>query len=160
MSPLSFNLFLIKEKNKKMEEDDFIKKIPSFSKRDILSIPGIKENPVSVFLIKKFTVNEKLDTKALVISLYRFSKTKNLEEKLFFLFEIYDSDSDGFIFRMELFNFLKLLNKGILDDYKLNNIVDRTFADAGEYIDKMNFDQFKKLINSRCINLRDMFGCY
>lgn len=139
--------------------EDFLKKIPSFSKRDILSIPGIKNNPLSVILIKKFTVNEKLDTKALVISLNQFAQTNSLEDKLFFLFEIYDSDGDGVISSSELFSLLKLLNKGILEDSKLQNIVDRTLAETGEYASTIDFDGFRKLIQARSKNLKNMFNC-
>ena len=141
------------------DNDDFLKKIPSFSKRDILSIQGIKNNPLSVILIKKFTINEKLDTKALIISLNQFARTNSLEDKLYFLFEIYDADGDGVISSNELFSLLKLLNKGILEDSKLHNIVDRTFAEVGEYIDAISFEDFKKLVLSRSMNLKNMFGC-
>lgn len=100
------------------DKEIIFKKLPSFSKRDILSYPKIKSNPISIILLKKFTVDGKLDNTALITSLYQFSESKSSEDKLSFLFKLYNSKGDGYINNMELFEILKLLNKGILEDSK------------------------------------------
>lgn len=141
------------------ELDTILKKSSHLSKKDIFSIPTIKENPVSIFVIKKFTKNDVLDAKSMVNALYTFSTTKNLDEKLKFLFEIYDADSDGYISNAELFDMLKMLNKGILDDTKIQNVADLTFEIVPNYSNKMNFDHFQKLLKKSCTNLSQMFGC-
>jgi serine/threonine-protein phosphatase 2B regulatory subunit len=139
--------------------EDLLKRIPNLNKRDILSFDKIKDNPITIILIKMFTINNKLDTHALVLSLYNFVESKTIDDKLYFLFTIYDTNSDGLISNTELFELLKTLNKGILEDFKIHNIVDRTMSEIGEYLQFLNYEQFKKLIVDRCENLKILFNC-
>lgn len=132
---------------KKLER---MKKAAKFTKRDLFSNANIKDNPLSVILLKKFTANEKIQTESLVEMLYEFVNGNN---RLEILFKIYDTDGDGFISNSELFEILKILNRGILDDWKIQNIVDKTFNEIGEYKLKMNLKEFEELITKRCENL-------
>lgn len=140
------------------DESELDLKAARLNKRKVLEIQEIKNNPISVFLIKKYTKDEKLDTKELLRSLYRFVNTKNVTDKLRFIFELYDLDNDGLISSKDLFEILKILNKGILEDWKLQNIVDKTFAKGGEYRIVMNQDEFIKLVSSNTKSLEEMFG--
>lgn len=145
--------------SKNEKQNEALSKASEFRRRDVLSIQDIKDNPISIILIKKFTINGKLDSKALVASLHKFSESKAIDDKLFFLFNVYDGDGDGHISNQELFDILKLLNKGILEDSKIQNIVNRTFSEVGEYLNEINYEQFKKLILDRCVHIKSMFGC-
>ncbi|ELA41533.1 uncharacterized protein VICG_01397 [Vittaforma corneae ATCC 50505] len=141
------------------EEIELDRKIERMGKRDIFGIPEIKNNPLSVILIKKFTKDEKLNTKEMIRTLYHFVNSKGIDEKLEFIFGIYDLDNDGLVSTKDLFEMIKILNKGILDDWKIQNIVDKTFAEIGEYKLSMSCEEFKKLVLKTTSNLKEMFGC-
>jgi len=49
-----------------------------------------------------------------------------LDEKIKFVFSIYDMDNDGFISNGELFKVLKMMVGGNLKDIELQQLVDRT----------------------------------
>ena len=59
----------------------------------------------------------------------------------------------------ELFEFLRILNRGVLDNQKIQNIVDRTFAETGEYRTGIGFEDFKALLLSANHNLENLFSC-
>lgn len=144
---------------KKARLEHLLKKSSSLSKKDLMSVLPIKNNPLSIVIIKKYTKNGKLDAQDLVRSLYAFTNAKILGEKLKFIFGLYDLDGDGCISSVELFELLKLLNKGIMEDWKLQNVVDKTFAEMGEYTTRMRYDQFEDLITKRSKNIRELFDC-
>lgn len=135
------------------------KREEKLGKRDVFEIPGIKQNPLSVVLIKKFTKDERLNIQEMLKSLHKFVNSERIDEKLGFVFEIYDLDNDGIISTRDLFEIIKLLNKGLLDDWKIQNIVDKTFANLGEYKSGMNYEEFKDLIFKRSKNLGELLGC-
>jgi len=139
--------------------ESLLKRSLSFGKRDIMAVPQIKNNPLSVIIIKKYMEGDKIAFDKLIKAAYRFSNTRNLDEKLRFLFGLYDNDNDDHISSIELYELLKTLNKGILEDWKLQNVVDKTFADVGEYTTKIDFNQFRKLIVSRSTSIYEHFDC-
>lgn len=148
---------MIEEKEENLKT--ILKKSISMGKKDILSLPQIKNNPLSIIIIKKYMEGGKIDFDKLIESTYRFSNSKNLDYKLKFIFGLYDCDNDGFISSIELYDLLKTLNRGILEDWKLQNVVDKTFAEIGEYSSKLNYEQFKYLISSRSENFFEIFNC-
>lgn len=145
------------KKEKRLQE--LLQKIPAFTRRDLLLIPELKNNPISAILIRKFTKDSKIDLQALVLSLYNFTESKTLDDKLNFLFHLYDTDGDGSIAGEELFDILKVLNRGILEDEKLQNIVAKTMAEVCEYGRGMNYKQFKRLLTQHCRNIIELFNC-
>lgn len=52
------------------------------------------------------------------------------EEKLNFLFRLYDLDQDGMISKVELMNILQLLVGDNVDEEHLTNIAERTISEA------------------------------
>lgn len=146
-------------KNNKQEELELDRRAERMGKRDVFGIPEVKNNPLSVIIIKKFTKDEKLDTREMVRSLHRFVNSKSIDEKLEFIFGIYDLDNDGVVSNKDLFEIIKMLNKGILDDWKIQNIIDKTFAETGEYKLVMDYEEFRKLVLKTTTNLKEMFGC-
>lgn len=147
------------DNDKKAQLAHLLKKSSSLSKRDLMSVLSIKNNPLSVVIIKKYTRGGKLDAKELIRSFYTFTNTKILSEKLRFIFGLYDLDGDGHISSIELFELLKLLSKGTMEDWKLQNVVDKTFAEMGEYTTIMGYDQFVDLITKKSKNVCELFDC-
>lgn len=131
----------------------------SWRRSRLLAVPSIKTNPLSVLLLNKYTVDGRVDVERLTSELLFFLKSARLEDKLSFLFECYDSDSDGYISSTELFDLLKLLNRGILSNSRIQNVVDKTFAEIGEYRVRMDYDDFKTLLLSANTNLTELFCC-
>jgi len=135
-------------------------RVERMSRRDVFNIPEIKENPLAVILIKRFTVGEMLDSRTMVEIITRFVTTKSIDEKLEVIFTIYDLDHDGLISSKDLFDIIKMLNRGILDDRKIQNIVDRTLATTLEYKLTMTCEEFKTIIKHTTKRLNSIFGCY
>jgi len=131
----------------------------SLKRSKLLGVPSIKLNVLSVLLLNKYTVDGRVDVEKLMCELLLFLKSDKLEDKLSFLFECYDSDSDGYISGTELFDLLKLMNRGILSNSKIQNIVDKTFAEVGEYRVRIDYVDFKMLLLSTNINLTELFCC-
>lgn len=150
---------MVLTRKKEREDAELKKRIESIGKRDIFSIPEIKNNPISVILIKRFTFDEKLDGRAMIEELCKFVKCKSIGDKLDFIFTIYDLDNDGLVSSKDLFEIIKMLNRGILDDRKIQNIVDRTMAMTGEYKLGITPNEFKRLVCHVTKDLDLMFGC-
>ncbi|KAI5175952.1 serine/threonine-protein phosphatase 2B regulatory subunit, partial [Pancytospora epiphaga] len=148
-----------------MESSDTNEVSRQFSKKNtwkksrLLAVASIKANPIASILIDKYTENNRVNVERLTIALLRFIKTSDLEEKLRFVFDCYDINSNGRISFVELFGLLKLLNRGILPDQKIQNIVNRTFAEVGEYKREIEYEDFKKLLLSTSNNLVELFYC-
>lgn len=131
----------------------------SLRKGALLASQAIKANPIAVALIEKFSEGDLVDMEELTKSLVHFITSVRLEDKLRFLFGCFDADSDGCVTNTELFELLKLLNRGVLEDWKLQNIVDRTFAEIGDYRTKMGYEEFCALIQSNNKNLMLLLSC-
>ena len=72
------------------------------------------------------------------------------QDKLRFAFQIYDINNDGFISNGELFEVLKMMVGGNLNDVQLQQLVDRTIVKADTDFDgKISFDEF-------CVMVRDL----
>lgn len=135
-----------------------MKSARTLTKNDILNTKSIKDNPLAILIIKKYINSEVFDGENLVKDILEFCTATSQDDKLKFVFRVYDSDGDGLISNMELFEMLKVLNKGILDDWKIQNIVDKTFAETGEYKTTMDYNDFKEIITKRSANILDIFN--
>ena len=127
-------------------------------KTDITSIPKLKNNPITTILVRKYTVRNKVDITKMINDLTTFVNSTDTESKLHFLFSIYDMDKDGYSSNIELYEILKLLNKNILENWKLQNIVDRTFAETETYTTTISYDQFKFIIAKNNKNIKNLFN--
>lgn len=123
----------------------------AIDKNEFLSIPGIAQNPLSRRVIDIFDENKggDVDFKEFVTGLSVFSSASNKEDKLKFLFKIYDIDNDGYISNGELYLVLSLMVKDSLTDVQLQQLVDRTIVEADEDGDgKLSFEEFRKVLES------------
>lgn len=135
-----------------MTESKFVRKT-EFDKID-----DLKNNPITHLLLKKYSYKNKVDLTKMNEDLKIFLSTTELSDKLKFLFNLYDMDGDGLISSTEMFELLKLLNKGVLENWKIQNIVDKTFAEIGEYTTTMNFKQFTIIILRKNLNLKKILN--
>ena len=72
------------------------------------------------------------------------------QDKLRFAFQIYDINNDGFISNGELFEVLKMMVGGNLNDTQLQQLVDRTIVKADTDFDgKISFEEF-------CVMVQDL----
>lgn len=135
---------------------DKAKSIKTISKKRLVAKLDIQTNPLTMIFINQYIKNNRVDLVPMVTRIFEFLQTKTIDGKLRFLFQMYDLDNDGYLTKKEFFVFLKELNKSILDDTSLQNIVDRTFADMVKYKTVMEFDDFKKLICSKNTNFANL----
>lgn len=116
------------------------------TKKKLLSIPSIRRNPISERLIDVFIKNGELDFEQLLKELHQFVSNASLDSKIELLFKVYDRSGRGRISENDLFCTLKTMNNHSLEDSKLWNIVDKTFAELGEYTEEMDLEAFSGLI--------------
>lgn len=123
----------------------------AIDKNEFLSIPGISQNPLSRRVIDIFDENKggDIDFKEFVQGLSIFSSATQQDDKLKFLFKVYDIDNDGYISNGELYLVLRLMVADSLSEVQLQQLVDRTIVEADQDGDgKLSFDEFKKIIQS------------
>lgn len=121
--------------------------------RDFLNIKSIKQNPISERLLESYSTEEGIDFDILYSDLEAFVNKKDFDCKLRFIFRIYDSNNDGFITKIDLFNVLKSYSD-CKSDKILTDIVNHTFREAGLYKDKIDYENFKKIIMSKSLNMK------
>lgn len=90
-----------------------------------------------------------VDFKEYVTTLSIFSSKGNKEQRLQFLFKVYDIDRDGYISNGELFLVLKMMVGNNLKDEQLQQIVDKTIMEADLDKDgKISYEEFSRLAQS------------
>ncbi|KAH7700344.1 EF-hand, partial [Aphelenchoides avenae] len=132
------------------------------SRQDLLSINGLKQNPLGTRIADAF-INKSVDENGLddtridfehfVRGLARFrplshskpNMTNSREEKLRFSFSMCDLDNDGFITHEEFKMVLQAVVGDTIPADKLNDIVDRTMKEADLNTDSViSFVEFCK----------------
>ena len=123
----------------------------SLERDEFLAIPQIASNPLAQRLLAVFDNDGSgdVDFKEFLIGLSAFSAKGKKEDKLKFVFKVYDMDRDGFISNGELFLVLKMMVGNNLKDSQLQQIVDKTIMEADLDMDgKVSFDEFTKMVES------------
>jgi len=117
---------------------------------EFLALPELKENPLVQRVVQVFDTNKsgELDFSEFVRGLAMFtSKSIDREQKLKFLFNIYDMDGDGFICNTELFDVLKMMVGTNLTDVQLQQVVDKTIVQLDKNQDGMiSYQEFCDII--------------
>ncbi|PVV01510.1 hypothetical protein BB560_004070 [Smittium megazygosporum] len=122
----------------------------TIDKEEFLSIPQLRNNPLAQRLIDVFDINNtgEVNFSEFIVRLSSFSSKGKKAEKLAFAFQIYDMDRDGFISNGELFLVLKMMVGNNLTPEQLQQIVDKTMADADTTGNgKINFEEFCNYVN-------------
>ena len=119
---------------------------------DLATLPDVDKNPLGdrIWRVLAQTGENAIDFKEFVKALSVFNDKDNEEEKLKFLFKVYDIDGDGYVKKDELFVILKSLVGSSLNNSQLEQISEKTISDVdptGE--GKMGFEEFKKIFMSQ-----------
>ncbi|KAK5576604.1 hypothetical protein RB653_007748 [Dictyostelium firmibasis] len=119
---------------------------------EFLSIPDLALNPLLERVIQIFDQNKdnEIEFSEFVGTLATLSHKGTKEDKLKFLFQIYDIDCDGLISNGELFQVLKMMVGTNLNDVQLQQIVDKTIIEGDYDKDgKISFDEFIHMIGNQ-----------
>eukprot|EP00179_Madagascaria_erythrocladioides_P008468 CAMPEP_0198313136 /NCGR_PEP_ID=MMETSP1450-20131203/4260_1 /TAXON_ID=753684 ORGANISM="Madagascaria erythrocladiodes, Strain CCMP3234" /NCGR_SAMPLE_ID=MMETSP1450 /ASSEMBLY_ACC=CAM_ASM_001115 /LENGTH=230 /DNA_ID=CAMNT_0044016115 /DNA_START=93 /DNA_END=786 /DNA_ORIENTATION=- len=148
----------MKEASKFTEEDlkSLYKKFRSIDKDgngtlssdEFLAIPELAANPLLERVISIFDAdgNSQVDFTEFITALSTFHVGTD-EEKLRFIFRVYDINADGYITNGELFKVLKAMVGNNLTEVQLQQIVDKTILHADKDGDgKISFDEFLAMV--------------
>ncbi|CDW71952.1 calcineurin subunit b [Stylonychia lemnae] len=133
-----------------------------------MTIPDVDKNPLGERICKVLTSKGQIqngvaqmdknmiDFKEFVRALSVFNKQEqnasasSEDEKIRFLFNVYDIDGDGLISQDELKVVLKQLVANSLTDTQLQQIVEKTILDLDQDGDgKLQFSEFKKIFQNQ-----------
>lgn len=136
-------------------------------REDFLVQPSLMTNPLSNPIINAFFLDEKnamldrITFKQFAMVLSRFlpenivniCKYNTTEEKLKFLFKLFDKDCDGFISRLDLISILAMLIGSQVCGEQLDKIVDQTIMEADADQDgKVSLEEFSKVMAKVNVN--------
>ena len=118
---------------------------------EFFDIPELAQNPLVQRVISVFDKNKdgNISFYEFVTGISKLSEAGSEEDKMRFLFSIYDIENDGFISNGELFKVLKMMVGNNLTDVQLQQLVDRTIIRADEDFDgKISYEEFCKMIRN------------
>ena len=116
---------------------------------EFFDIPELAQNPLVQRVISVFDKNKdgNISFYEFVTGISKLSAAGSEDDKMRFLFSIYDIEGDGFISNGELFKVLKMMVGNNLTDVQLQQLVDRTIIRADEDFDgKISYEEFCKMI--------------
>ncbi|ORX90655.1 calcineurin subunit B [Basidiobolus meristosporus CBS 931.73] len=123
----------------------------SIDKDEFLALPQIATNPLAQRMIAVLDEDGggDVDFEEFIRGLSSFSAKGNKSEKLLYAFKVYDMDRDGYISNGELFLVLKMMVGNNIKDIRLQQIVDKTIAEADQDGDgKISFEEFRKFVET------------
>ena len=118
---------------------------------EFFDIPELAQNPLVQRVISVFDKNKdgNISFYEFVTGISKLTEAGSEEDKMRFLFSIYDIEGDGFISNGELFKVLKMMVGNNLSDVQLQQLVDRTIIRADEDFDgKISYEEFCKMIRN------------
>jgi serine/threonine-protein phosphatase 2B regulatory subunit len=118
---------------------------------EFFDIPELAQNPLVQRVISVFDKNKdgNISFYEFVTGISKLTEAGSEEDKMRFLFSIYDIEGDGFISNGELFKVLKMMVGNNLTDVQLQQLVDRTIIRADEdYDGKISYEEFCKMIRN------------
>lgn len=126
----------------------------TIEKDEFLAVPTIQSNPLAARLVELFDSdgNGNIDFGEFVSALSIFSSKGKRDEKLKFAFNVFDIDKDGFLSNGELFIILKKMVGDNLQNFQLQQIVDKTIIEADSSgTGTLNFADFMKVVDGSSI---------
>ncbi|XP_066110785.1 calcineurin subunit B type 2 [Saccopteryx bilineata] len=118
---------------------------------EFMKLPELKENPLVQRVIEVFDTDGdgEVDFEEFIVGTSNFSVRGDGEQKLRFAFNIYDIDRDGYISNGELFQVLKMMVGDNLEDWQLQQLVDKTIITLDKDGDgKLSFEEFSAVVGS------------
>jgi serine/threonine-protein phosphatase 2B regulatory subunit len=131
----------------------------SIEQKEFFDVNELKDNPIVQRVVSVFDKNndDKISFYEFIIGLSTLTSSSNVEEKIKFAFEIYDTNSDGYISNGDLFSTLKLLTGDNLTDIQIQQVVDRTILSADKDMDgKLSFEEFAEFIQD--VKVSELFS--
>ncbi|EPY80856.1 Calcineurin subunit B type 2 [Camelus dromedarius] len=138
----------IKQLSKRFKKLD-LDKSGTLSVEEFMSLPELQENPLVQRVIDIFDTdgNGEVDFREFILGTSQFSVRGEEEQKLRFAFNIYDMDKDGYISNGELFQVLKMMVGDNLEDWQLQQLVDKTIIAVDKDGDgKISFQEFSAVV--------------
>lgn len=126
----------------------------TIEKDEFLAVPTIQSNPLAARLVELFDSdgNGNIDFGEFVTALSIFSSKGKRDEKLKFAFNVFDIDKDGYLSNGELFIILKKMVGDNLQNFQLQQIVDKTIIEADSSgTGALNFADFMKIVDGSSI---------
>ncbi|GFR51696.1 hypothetical protein Agub_g14140 [Astrephomene gubernaculifera] len=118
------------------------------SPEEFLSIPELSINPVAQRLVRCCECPNFTDFVKMVAP---FSPRASRDDKLAFMFSVYDVDGDGFISREDMSMMLKQLAGSSLSEEDRQDIISRVLAEAGG-AERLDLPCFKAALGSADIS--------
>lgn len=121
----------------------------ALSVQEFLAIPELEHNPLVRRVVETFDSDSsgEVDFEEFITALSIFATMQNEKKKFEFTFKMYDCDHDGFISNKDLFQVLKAMVGGNLNDVQLQQLVDRTIIKGDKDKDgKLNYEEFVEMI--------------
>jgi len=130
----------------------------TLSMDEIMSIPGLKENPLVERVMQVFDTdgNKELDFTEFLAGISNFA-SEDKSAKLKFIFQFYDINGDGFISNGELFSVLQMMVGDNLNEVQLQQVVDKTIQQFDRDGDeKISYDEFCSAVDDD-LDVLDVF---
>jgi serine/threonine-protein phosphatase 2B regulatory subunit len=126
----------------------------SISMDEFLKIPQLASNPLLARIVRLFDKDgsDSVEFGEFIHALSVFHGGSS-QDKLRFVFKIYDIDGDGFISNGELFKVLKMMVGDNLADAQLQQLVDKTIIKADTDGDgKVSFQEFLTVVEDKNVD--------
>ncbi len=120
--------------------------------QEFMALNKVADNPLASRFIQHLDTNQNgmVDFGEFLAGLSAFGKYGKIEDKLMFIFRLYDANDDGFISNGDLFNTLKIMVGENLANGPLQQVVDKTIREADLDGDgRLSYDEFKTFVESR-----------
>jgi Ca2+-binding EF-hand superfamily protein len=129
----------------------------SLSVEEFMAVPELDHNPLVNRIVGTFDhdKNGEIDFMEFVqaITIFTTGFEKN-DDKLAFIYRLYDVDGDGYISNMDLFHVLKVMVGNNLSDVQLQQLVDRTLRKGDRDRDgRLDFAEFCEMVKGENINI-------
>ncbi|KAF3450914.1 hypothetical protein FNV43_RR07003 [Rhamnella rubrinervis] len=118
---------------------------------EFLSVPEFAMNPLSQRLLKMV---DGLNFKDFVAFLSAFSAKASMQQKIEFIFKVYDSDGNGKVSFMDIVEVLRDLSGSFMSDEQRENVLCQVLQEAGYSRESyLMLDDFIKILGSPALKM-------
>jgi len=125
----------------------------SLTPDELTSLPALKQNPLVKRVVETFDTdgNGELDFQEFIqgLSIFSAKSGASREDKLKFVFKIYDIDGDGFLSNADLVKAVQIMVGRNLKDKQLQQVVDKIFQwNERASSDLISFEDFCAMVGN------------